>query len=66
MFGAVQVFHIVGSLDRSGLVDDLVVLFFRKGETPLVGKDVQPLQSVKIYSNSRVHGQGRLDFAILV
>ena len=39
-----------------GLAKGLVVLSFREGETPLVGKDVQPLQSVKIYSNSRVHG----------
>ena len=35
-----------------------------KGESYLVGKAVQPLQSVKNYSNSRVHGHGRtwLDF----
>ena len=49
-----------------GLAKGLVVLSFREGETPLVGKDVQPLQSVKIYSNSRVHGYGRLGSAILV
>jgi hypothetical protein len=30
------------------------------GGTLLVGKDVQPLQSVKTYSNSRIHGIGRV------
>jgi hypothetical protein len=30
------------------------------GGTLLVGKDVQPLQSVKTYSNSRVHDIGRV------
>ncbi len=30
-----------------------------QGELHRVGKAVQPLQSVKNYSNSRVHGHGR-------
>ena len=30
-----------------------------KGESYLMGKAIQPLQSVKNYSNSHVHGHGR-------
>ena len=53
---AVRVSRMAGSPLGLGLAKGLVVLSFLDGETPLVGKDVQPLQSVKIYSNSRVHG----------
>ena len=49
-----------------GLAKGLVVYSLLTGGPPLVGKDVQPLQSVKIYSNSRVHGSGRLGYVILV
>ena len=53
-------------MHRYGLVfaKGFVVNSSWPGEPPLVGKDVQPLQSVKNYSNSRVRGHGQLGFAI--